>query len=191
VPGRHNVLNALAAAALACENGVSGETVAQALGQFRGLRRRLEEVGSWRGVLLLDDYAHHPTEVAATLETVRQMYPLRRIWCVFQPHQASRTAHLLDETAASLQNADRVFITDIFRAREPEYSAGEVTAADLAAAVRVAGTEVAKVHSATLIAGELERELCPGDVLITMGAGDIRKICDGFANRLRENRAAG
>jgi UDP-N-acetylmuramate--alanine ligase len=191
VPGRHNVLNALAAAALACENGVSGETVGQALGQFRGLRRRLEEVGSWRGVLLLDDYAHHPTEVAATLETVRQMYPLRRIWCVFQPHQASRTANLLDETAESLQNADRVSITDIFRAREPEHSAGEVTAADLAAAVRAAGTEVANVHSATLIAGQLESELCPGDVLITMGAGDIRKICDGFANRLRENRAAG
>ena len=191
VPGRHNVLNALAAAAMACQNGVAGETVAKALRHFQGLRRRLEEVGSWRGVLLLDDYAHHPTEVTATLQTVRQMYPLRRIWCVFQPHQASRTAHLLDETAQSLQNADKVSITDIFRAREPEHSPGEVTAADLAAAVRAAGTDVANVYSASLIERQLENELRPGDVLITIGAGDIRKICDGFADRLRENRAAG
>ena len=191
VPGLHNVLNALAATAMACQNGVSGETVAQALESFQGLRRRLEEVGFWRGVTLLDDYAHHPTEVTATLQTVRQMYPLRRIWCVFQPHQASRTAHLLDETAESLQNADKVSITDIFRAREPEHSAGEVTAADLAAAVRAAGTDVAKIHSASLIERQLEHELRPGDVLVTIGAGDIRKIHDGFTDRLRENRAAG
>ena len=191
VPGLHNLLNALAATALACENGVSGETVARALGRFRGLGRRLEEVGCWRGTVLLDDYAHHPTEVAATLRTVRQMYPRRRIWCVFQPHQASRTAHLLDETAASLQNADKVSITEIFRAREPAYSKGEVTAADLAAAVRAAGVEVAGVHASGPIERQLENELLPGDVLITMGAGDVRKICDGFADRLRENRAAG
>ena len=191
VPGQHNVLNALAAAAMACRNGVTGETVSQALGHFRGLRRRLEEVGSWQGVQLLDDYAHHPTEVSATLKTVRQMYPLRRIWCVFQPHQASRTSNLLDETAESLQNADKVYISDIFRAREPEYSAGEVTAADLAAAVRAAGRDVANVHSAKLIEKQLKDELRPGDVLITIGAGDIGKICDGFADRFRENRAAG
>ena len=191
VPGQHNLLNALAATALACENGVAGETVARALGRFRGLERRLEELGSWRGTVLLDDYAHHPTEVTATLRTVRQMYPLRRIWCVFQPHQASRTAHLLDETAASLQNADKVSITEIFRAREPTHLAGEVTAADLAAAVRAAGTGVAGVHAASLIERQLENQLRPGDVLITMGAGDVRKICDGFADRLRENRAAG
>jgi len=191
VPGKHNVLNALAAAAMAFQNGVAGETVAKALGHFQGLRRRLEEVGSWRGVRMLDDYAHHPTEVTATLQTVRQMYPLRRIWCVFQPHQASRTAHLLDETAQSLQNADRVSITDIFRAREPEDSTGEVTAADLAAAVRAAGTDVDDVHSARLIERQLAKELRPGDVLITIGAGDIRKIRDGFADRLRKNRAAG
>ncbi len=191
VPGQHNLLNALAATALACENGVKGDTVSRSLGLFRGLRRRLEEVGSWRGTVLLDDYAHHPTEVTATLRTVRQMYPLRRIWCVFQPHQASRTAALLDETAASLQNADRVSITEIFRAREPAYSAGEVTAADLAATVRAAGTEVAHVHQAGLIRSQLKNELRPGDVLITMGAGDVRKISDGLTDRLREDRAAG
>jgi UDP-N-acetylmuramate--alanine ligase len=191
VPGQHNVLNALAAAAISCQNGVSAQTVSKALGRFRGLRRRLEEVGSWGGVLLLDDYAHHPTEVTATLKTIRQMYPRRRIWCLFQPHQASRTAHLLDETAKSLQNADKVSITHIFRAREPEYAPGDVTAADLAELVRSGGTQVGDGHSINLIQKQLENELRPGDVLITLGAGDIRKICDGFVDRLRKNRSAG
>ena len=100
VAGRHNVLNALAAAALAWENGASAEQIAVGLGSFRGICRRLERVGSWRGVTLVDDYAHHPTEVAATLRTLRQMAPGRRVWCVFQPHQVSRTARLLDELAA-------------------------------------------------------------------------------------------
>ena len=124
-------------------------------------------------------------------EAVRQMYPSRRIWCVFQPHQVSRTANLLDETAQSLQNADKVSITDIFRAREPEYRPGEVTAADLAAAVRGRGTDVSHVHSFGRIERQLENELRPDDVLITMGAGDIGKISNGFADRLRKNRAAG
>ena len=118
VPGRHNVVNALAAAALASANEVSSEQTIRGLSHFRGLHRRLEVLGTWRGVLLVDDYAHHPTEVAASLETLRAMEPSRRLWCVFQPHQASRTEHLLDELAASLQNADTVLVADIFRARE-------------------------------------------------------------------------
>jgi len=113
VPGRHNVLNALAAAALAAESGVAAERIAEALGRFRGLHRRLETLGTFGGVLLLDDYAHHPTEVAASLGTVRQMAPGRRLWCVFQPHQVSRTEHLLGELAESLQNADRVLVAEI------------------------------------------------------------------------------
>ena len=132
VPGRHNVLNALAAAALAWQNGLRPEQIAGALGRFRGLHRRLELLGTYRGVLLLDDYAHHPTEVAATLQTVRRMVPGRRVWCVFQPHQVSRTERLLDELAESLQNADRVLVAEIFRAREGAPRPGEVTAADLA-----------------------------------------------------------
>ncbi len=191
VPGRHNVLNALAAAALAAEQGVTAEDIARGLEAFRGLHRRLETVGYWRGVTLVDDYAHHPTEVTATLQSVREMYPGRRLCCLFQPHQASRTGHLLDELAASLHNADIVAVAEIFRAREPPLNSGDVTAADLARKVRAAGTEVLRVHDPGEIGRLLETMLRPGDVLVTMGAGDIWKVCDGFVDRLREDRAAG
>ena len=191
VPGRHNVSNALAAAALAWENGVRPEEIADGLARFGGLRRRLEVVGSWRGVVLMDDYAHHPTEVTAALRTVRQMYPTRRLWCVFQPHQASRTEHLLDELAESLQNADKVVVAAIFRAREPGPRPQEVSAADLAELVSAGGGEACHLNTSDRIVRLLEAHLRPGDVLITMGAGDIGKIHNGFIDRLRKDRAAG
>jgi len=191
VPGRHNVLNALAAAALGWHEGMRAKGIAQALGSFRGLDRRTEVLGSWRGVTLVDDYAHHPTEVKAGLDCLRKMYPDRRVCCVFQPHQALRTARLLDEFAASLQNADRVVVSEVYRAREPAPVFGEVTAADLARRVRSLGGRAVDVVGDEPIAGLLTRELRPGDVLITMGAGDIGKIGHGFIHGLREDRAAG
>jgi len=178
VPGVHNVTNALAAAALAWENGVDPQQIAAGLAAFRGLCRRMETVGCWRGVRLLDDYAHHPTEVAAALAAVRAMHPGRRVWCVFQPHQASRTARLLNELAASLGDADRRIVAEIYRAREPEPRPGEVTAADLAQAARRLGSDVLDEHAHAAIVARLRADLRPGDVLITMGAGDIRKILD-------------
>jgi len=191
VPGTHNVLNALAAAALASHHGVRPDQVARTLGAFRGIARRLEVVGSWRGVVVVDDYAHHPTEVSAALRTVRRMYPGRRVWAVFQPHQASRTGRLLDELAASLQNAEKVVVSEVFRAREPAPTSGEVTAGDLARRVRDLGTDVADVHADDQIVPLLERHLRPGDVLVIMGAGDIGKLRDALRHRLREDRAAG
>ena len=191
VPGTHNVVNALAAAALASHHGVRPDQIARTLGEFRGIARRLELVGSWRGVVVVDDYAHHPTEVSAALRTVRRMYPGRRVWAVFQPHQASRTERLLDELAASLQNAEKVVVSEVFRAREPAPTSGEVTAADLARRVRALGTDVAEVHADDQIVPLLERHLRPGDVLVIMGAGDIGKLRDALSDRLREDRAAG
>ena len=182
-PGRHNGLNALAAAALAWESGVSAATLATGLACFAGLQRRLERRGNCRGVVVLDDYAHHPTEIAAALEAVRAMEPGRRLWCVFQPHQASRTAELLDELAASLENADKVVVAEIFRARELPPSEGEVTAADLVARLRARGRWVAEGPSAEAIVRQLQTCLEPGDVVITMGAGDIRKVSDEFLDR--------
>ena len=183
LPGRHNGLNALAAAALAWESGVSAATLATGLACFAGLQRRLERRGNCRGVVVLDDYAHHPTEIAAALEAVRAMEPGRRLWCVFQPHQASRTAELLDELAASLENADKVVVAEIFRARELPPSEGEVTAADLVARLRARGRWVAEGPSAEAIVRQLQTCLEPGDVVITMGAGDIRKVSDEFLDR--------
>ena len=176
VPGEHNVLNALAAAALAYENGLSADQISAGLGSFRGLHRRLEMLGTWRGATLIDDYAHHPTEVTAALTAVRQMFPRARVWCVFQPHQASRTARLLDELAASLQDADRVLVAEIFRAREGDPQPGEVTAADLARRAAGLGVEVLPGHADDEILETLETQLAPGDVLVTLGAGDVGKL---------------
>jgi UDP-N-acetylmuramate--alanine ligase len=175
-PGRHNMLNALAAAALAWENGATANRIASGLKSFAGLHRRLERLGTWRGVTFIDDYAHHPTEVSAALEAVRAMSPRRRVWCVFQPHQASRTARLLDELAASLQNADRVLVAEIFRAREGEFQPGDVTAADLARRAAELGVNIVPVHSTKEIIDTLETHLVPGDVLVTLGAGDVAKL---------------
>ncbi len=175
-PGRHTVLNALAAAALASQNGVGAEQIAEGLGSFAGLHRRLELLGTWNGVTVLDDYAHHPTEIRATLDTVRRMFPRRRVWCVFQPHQASRTARLLDELAESLQNADRVLVAEIFRAREGNPQPGEITAADLARETAKRGVAVLPGHGAEEIVKTLETHLAPGDVLITLGAGDVARL---------------
>ena len=175
-PGRHNVLNALAAAALAYQNGVAAEQIAAGLESFAGLHRRLELLGMWHGVTVLDDYAHHPTEITATLDTVRRMFPRHRVWCVFQPHQASRTARLLDELADSLQNADRVLVAEIFRAREGNPQQGEITAADLARETARRGVTVLPGHEAKEIVEILETRLAPGDVLITLGAGDVTRL---------------
>jgi UDP-N-acetylmuramate--alanine ligase len=146
-------------------------------------------LGTNNGVAMVDDYAQHPTEIQAALVAVRKMYPQRRIVCVFQPHQVSRTHRLLDELAASLHNADKVYIAEIFRARE-QAEAATVTAADLAAKARQ-GVEVGTGHALEEIVEGLSRELAPGDVLVTLGAGDIQKVCDAFIQRTGIDRAAG
>jgi UDP-N-acetylmuramate--alanine ligase len=191
VPGRHQIHNALAAAALSWHAGASLVDIHRGLGAFAGLERRLETRGTWQGVTLVDDYAHHPTELDATLAAVREMYPMRRLWCVFQPHQASRTRRLLDEFAASLQNADHVAVAEIFRAREGEALPGEVTAQDLALRASAGSVHVLKIHRPDDILEHIAAAARPGDVVLTVGAGDIRKVSDGLVARLGRYRAAG
>jgi UDP-N-acetylmuramate--alanine ligase len=191
VLGRHNVVNALAAAAVGLKTGANPAEVAEALSHWAGLKRRLEVVGQAGGVTWVDDYAHHPTEIAAALRAVREAFPERRVFCLFEPHQASRTARTLDEMAASLQNADVTLITEIFRAREPLPTNGEVTAADLARSVRALGAEVPPIHGADKCAEHLAHRLRPGDVLVTLGAGNIGTTGYELFERLRKNRPAG
>jgi UDP-N-acetylmuramate--alanine ligase len=191
VPGRHQVHNALAAAALSWHAGASVADIHRGLRAFAGLERRIEIRGTWQGVTLIDDYAHHPTELDATIATAREMYPKRRLWCIFQPHQASRTRRLLDEFAASLQNADRVAVAEIFRAREKEALPDEVTAQDLAARATGGRAHVLKIHRPDDILEHIAAVASPGDVVLTVGAGDIRKVSDGLVERLGRYRAAG
>lgn len=190
VPGRHNVLNALAAAALAAAAGADSRAIAGGLNDFRGLKRRLEHAGEWNGAAWYDDYAHHPTAIRATLLTIRQMFPNRRIWCIFQPHQLSRTRRLLDEFAQSLQNADCVGIAEAFAAREAGGAACLEAAAALAQRGREYGVQVQKSQTLGGLAEELEQQINPADVLLTLGAGDIRKVWNA-TRRIRTYRAAG
>ncbi|MHB8902765.1 MAG: glutamate ligase domain-containing protein, partial [Thermoguttaceae bacterium] len=191
VLGHHQVLNALAAAATAITHGAPAERVATEISLWPGLRRRLEVVDRCRDVTWVDDYAHHPTELAAGLAAIRERFPKRRVFCLYQPHQASRMTRLLDETAASLQNADCVLITDIFRAREPSPVPGEASTADLAARTRSLGVEVPPIHSAAQCTDFLLDRVVPGDVVATVGAGNIRETGHEFIRRLREGRSAG
>jgi len=191
VLGAHQVANALAAVAVGLHNGVAPDQISAELSRWCGLRRRLEVVDCYAGVTWVDDYAHHPTEVSASLSAIRERFPGQRVFCVYQPHQASRTARLLDETARSLQNADCVLVTDIFRAREPLPCKGEVSAADLADRVRCLGTETPPFHNPRQCRDFLVGQLRPGDVVATLGAGNIRETGNELILWLRENRAAG
>jgi len=189
--GRHNLFNALAAAALSADCGAAAEKIVLGLSRFCGLRRRLEPLGAAGGVVFWDDYAHHPTEISTTLQTIREVAPKSRVCCLFQPHQALRTARLLDELALSLQNAERVLIADIFRAREGPPQPGEIAAEDLAARTRALGQDVPGLHAPDDIQQFLQTRLTPGDLLVVMGAGDIGRIGYGLMDWFREHRAAG
>jgi UDP-N-acetylmuramate--alanine ligase len=189
IPGTHNIVNALAAAALAHAAGADAATIREALGDFPGIGRRFEPVGSWRGVTLIDDYAHHPTAVTATLLTARARFPGRRLWCVFQPHQVSRTRALFPEFAASLAAADQVLLVPVFAAREHVSHEPTVVSRNLAASVAAAGAAARFAESLDRAVATLDDELQPGDVLITMGAGDIGKVHHAFTRPLQRDHA--
>ena len=181
VPGRHNVDNALAAAAMACELGVETDGVRNGLLCYRGLHRRFHRLGSWRGVTIVDDYAHHPTAIRATLETARETFSGRRVWCAFQPHQVSRTVSLFDEFATSLGLADRVLVLPVYAAREDNRQATLVSG-ELVGRVQETAPETRcrLVRSLDHLVETLDDETQPGDVLITMGAGDIDRVQHEF-----------
>lgn len=189
VPGRHNVLNAVAAAAMCHHLGVSASAVRTGLSDFRGTKRRFEVLGSWGDVTLIDDYAHHPTAVRATLQTAREQYPGRRLLCAFQPHQESRTRALLEDFAASFDTADEVFLSPIFTAREEGSATAEQTLAELAERIASRGPAVRLMPSLDRLASELDHAARPGDVLLTMGAGDINRIQHELTRRLQRHPA--
>jgi UDP-N-acetylmuramate--alanine ligase len=191
VPGHHQIDNALAAAALASSAGADDGAIVKGLEAFRGLKRRLQELGEFAGVQIIDDYAHHPTEVAVVLSTVRQMFRGRRLWCVFQPHQASRLTRLFEGFATSLSGVDKLAVADVFRAREGDCTPGEPAARDLARAVASTGTDVLQVHALNDILEQVHAALRPGDVVLTLGAGDVGTVAHALIDRLRAHCAAG
>ncbi|MEW5987718.1 MAG: UDP-N-acetylmuramate--L-alanine ligase [Chloroflexota bacterium] len=182
IPGEHNVRNALAAIAVSLGLGLDFHTVSQALASFGGVQRRFQVTGEVGGVTVIDDYAHHPTEIRATLAAARQRYRGRRLWAVWQPHTFSRTKALLDDFAASFGQADRVVALDIYRSREHDsqgmHTAQVVERMGHAQACYVGGREEAADYI-------LDR-VRPGDVILTLGAGDGNLVGQAVLAQLQE-----
>jgi UDP-N-acetylmuramate--alanine ligase len=175
--GQHNVLNATAALTLARELGASMDALADGLRSFPGAGRRMELIADTAGVLVYDDYAHHPTEVRATIAAARQGVGERRLWAVFEPHMYSRTALLFDEFAAAFSGADEVVVCDIFASRDTDEALRATSAAALADAVeRVSAVPAIAVGDATATAAYVADHLAPGDAVLVMGAGKSYRI---------------
>ena len=188
VPGRHNLRNAAAALAVAAELDGDLDRCAAALAEFRGVGRRFEHVGDASGVTVMDDYAHHPTEVSATLEAARQAFPGRRVVAVFQPHLYSRTASHGAALGAALAAADLVVVAPVYGARERPMPG--VTADIVARGAIGAGARTVAVRDRDALALRVVEIVDSGDVVFTMGAGDVTRVGPEVLGLLRTSRSA-
>ncbi len=184
IPGRHNVLNAMAAVAVAMELEVKPDTIREGLAAFSGVDRRFQVRGRERGVTVVDDYGHHPAEIRATLEGAREC-GFGRVHVLFQPHRYTRTLHLMDDFARAFHQADTVFVMDIYAASEKPIEG--VTAEALADRLRQFG------HRGAVYVGSMDRgveavaaEARDGDLILTLGAGSVSQAGDKILARLRE-----
>lgn len=172
--GYHNVCNSLAAIAVAVELGIDIGTVRKALAGFSGVQRRCEVKGEVSGVRVIDDYGHHPTEIEATLRAVRKARMGKRVIVLFQPHRYSRTRDLMNDFFRVFPDADKVILMDIYPAGEEALNG--VDAETLASGIREAGNDIEYIRDRGRVLDCLKRELKEGDVLLTLGAGDVWKI---------------
>ncbi|MBC8026600.1 MAG: UDP-N-acetylmuramate--L-alanine ligase [Steroidobacteraceae bacterium] len=191
LPGVHNVLNSLAAIAVALEIGIPHEAIQKALANFQGIDRRLTHVadlklfgaGSGEAVSIVDDYGHHPTEIAATLDAIRQGYAGRRIVLAFQPHRYSRTRDLLDDFAAVLEAGDVLLVTEVYAAGETPIPAADGRA--ICRTIRARGkVEPVFVEKVETLDEALRAVLKPGDVVLTCGAGSISAVSHALPGKL-------
>jgi UDP-N-acetylmuramate--alanine ligase len=183
LPGIHNVSNALAAIAVATELGIEDGAIAGALAAFQGIDRRLQHIGDVTiasgSVAIVDDYGHHPTEVAATLEALRQGYPGRRLVLAFQPHRYTRTRDLIDDFGRVLSQADVLLVTEVYAAGEAPISGADGRA--ICRAVRSRGqVEPVFVENVETLADALQGVIRGGDIVVTMGAGNINAVSHGL-----------
>jgi UDP-N-acetylmuramate--alanine ligase len=183
-PGEHNVRNALAAIAVARELGISHAATAAGIAKFLGVDRRFQILGDYNGALVVDDYAHHPTEIRATLDAARSGYPRRRVVALFQPHLYSRTRDFAREFGAALGDADIALVAPIYAAREkPIDGISSRMIADSADGIEFLD------RSHIEIINELRRRLQPNDVFIAMGAGDVHEIAEALVRGADEGIA--
>ena len=187
LPGEHNVRNALASLAVSEYLGVDFRIAREALAEFHGAGRRFEIKGEAHGVTVVDDYAHHPTEIRATLRAARQRFPDGEVWAVFQPHTYSRLRALQSEYARAFEDADHVLVTEVFAAREPVDAnfGGEQIAA------LISHPDVKFSPDFNHTAAELLGEVQPGDVVITLSAGDGNRVGECLLELLKQNEGEG
>ena len=172
VPGQHNVRNALAVLAIIGALGLSRKKAAQALGEFSGTSRRFELRGVVNDIQIFDDYAHHPTEIKATLAGARARFPKSRIWAVWQPHTYSRTKTLFLDFARAFKDADQVIVTEVYAAREPKE---EFTSAEIVSAMPHLSARY--IETLPEVTEYLLKNLRPGDVVLVLSAGDADQVC--------------
>lgn len=187
LPGTHNILNALAVVAIAMNIGLEPEQVLALLPGFTGIDRRLmlkDKVGQ---ITVLDDYAHHPTEIRASLAAIRERYEPKRIFCIFQPHQYSRTRFLLNDFSESFSLADVTIVPEIYFVRDSQAAKKEINSQMLVDKIQSNGTQALFIDGFDQICDYLKDNVTAGDLVVTMGAGDIWKVADEFVQRLREN----
>jgi UDP-N-acetylmuramate--alanine ligase len=183
VPGRHNVRNGLAVLAIVDVLGLVREKAAQALAEYTGAGRRFQLRGEVNGIRIFDDYAHHPTEIMATLEGARARYPDQRIWAVWQPHTYSRTKTLFLEFARAFKDADEVIVTEVYAAREPKE---EFTSAEIVSAMP--NLSARYVETLPEVTQYLLRHLQPGDVVLVLSAGDADQVSTDVLKGLKERQ---
>jgi UDP-N-acetylmuramate--alanine ligase len=187
LPGEHNVLNALAALATADACGVPVDEAVRSLGGYKGAGRRFELKGEARGIRIFDDYAHHPTEIKATLRGARLRFPIGNIWAVWQPHTYSRTVALLDEFATAFDDADHVIVLPIYAARERKedfsFAANALNPIEIARKLRHPDAHNAASFGDAL--GMLISQVKGGDVIITLSAGDGNQVGERLLEMLR------
>jgi UDP-N-acetylmuramate--alanine ligase len=183
IPGRHNVQNALAALAVAHLMQLPVEQASRTLSEFTGTGRRFEVRVEAQGITVIDDYAHHPTQIRATISAARMRYPDRRLWVVWQPHTYSRTRALLTDFATAFEQADQVVLTKIYAAREQPPADG-FSSEQVAEAMK--HTNVKYLADFSQVVEFLSDELMPGDVLLVLSAGDATQVSDDVVARLRE-----
>jgi len=184
IPGKHNILNSLAAIAIAVNAGISPDIIKSSLLGFRGTYRRFDIKGIQNDITVIDDYAHHPTEIKATLDAAKQ-YPHKKVWCVFQPHTYSRTKTLFKDFTQAFHEADNVVITDIYSASR-EKDNGEIHIMDLVNEVNKQSNNAMYIKDFEEIANFIVSNAQPGDIVFTMGAGDVSKLSQIILDKLKQ-----
>ena len=182
-PGKHNLQNAQKVFGVFVALNLPAEIAEKSLRNFRGTFRRFEFLGEKNGVKIFDDYAHHPTEVRATLAAAREKFPREKIWAIFQPHQFSRTKFFWNEFAASFENADEILIPPIFASRDDPKNFPEITPEKFAEKIRAENKNCRAVLNFAAAVKILKNEIRGGEILISIGAGNVREIAEKFLEK--------